>query len=497
MEDETTVPEPVLRALLAVAAASLLGLLVCAAGWYRAARAPAGLEALSAEDRRLLAREMVELSPGVHRRAWFEPEIGYTLHPGAELTAWGDTFETDELGYRTAPAAKAAGTYRVVFLGDSWTYGMGVRAEESFPRVFERLANRHGGSDRPIEARTLALPGYNAFNYTAALWYFYQRLEPDLVVICPSGNDNHSTPEVLPNGSVATGAVRRDRFGDPHPIAYRARRLDSYRFRQRWRAAFDSLRQTEVRLGGLGIPVLYFFVARWEPPDVHARVAEAGLEAPYLIVPLELTLGRWENPPPFRHGTAAANELYGRMAYRGVARLLGWPALPEDDGWAEVEVFDAPPAGVDWAARFDRLSAEATAESIPGSFRPSAAAKVQVAGPLDAETGLMGRAATVLVRHRAGARHVRLAVRRLEGAASLHPLTLTVAIPSPSGGTRTTATLAADGPEVHRLSLPIPEDLRPGSALDVVLVADRTVASPRSLAARSLYVESIETAAEP
>ncbi len=498
---ETAGNEPILRGLLAVAAASLAGLAVCAAGWYRAATAPADLEALSAKQRLSLVEELVELAPGIHRRAWFEPAIGYTLRPDAEIEAWGDRFRTNELGYRSPPAAKAPGTYRVVFLGDSWTYGMGVRGDESFPRALARLANRRPGAERPIEAWTLALPGYNLWNSTAALWFFYERLRPDAVVVCPSGNDNHSTPGVLPNGSVATTAVDRDRFGDPHPVVYRARRLDSHRFRQRWRASFAALRQTELRLRRLGVPVLYFFLARWEPVDVHARVAAAGLEAPYLVVPLELTRGRWENPPPFGHGTAAANELYARMVYRGLERLLGWPPLanerepPEAAGEepADIAVFDAPPAGEDWGALLDRLSAEATAETIPESFRPSAGARMQAAGPFDAATGLMGRATTILVRPRPGARYLRLAVRRLPDAPSLYPLKLTVRLPSPAGGSHAELTVPAAGPDRHRLSLEIPPDLRPGSALDVVLVAERAVAAPESLASRSLYVESIDT----
>ncbi len=491
----TTDHEPILRALLAIAAVSLTGLAVCAVGWYRAATAPADLEDLSAEERLLLVQEIVELAPGVHRRTWFEPAIGYTLHPGAEIDAWGDRFTSDELGYRNPPLAKAPGTFRVVFAGDSWTYGMGVRMEESYPRVVARLANRHGGQERPIEAWTVALPGYNTQNYTSALWYFFERLDPDAVVICPSGNDNHSTVGIRPNGSVARAAVDRDDFGDPHAIFYRVRRLDSYRFRERWRQSFEALRQTELRLERLGIPVLHFFLARWEGADVHARVAASRLAAPYLIAPLELTLGRWENPPPFAHGNPAANELYAEMAYRGLAHLLGWRSLPAPDRRAEIEVFDAPPGGEDWGARFDRLSAAATAKKIPEGFRPSTstAARSQAAGALDAETGLMGRATTILVRHRPGARTLRLTVRRLPDAPSLYPLALTVEIPSPAGGRRTTVTVPADGPDVHRLSLPIPEDLRPGSALDVVLVAERAVASRRTPAARSLYVESVDT----
>lgn len=498
--------ERIANTLLAAAAISATGLLICAVGWYRAATSRVDLSDLSPGERLTLVEELVERNPGVHRPAWFEPAIGYTLRPSAELDAWGDAFRSNELGYRAAPTAKPPGTFRIVFVGDSWTYGMGVREEDSYPRVVERLANRHAGLEGPVEAWNLALPGYNTFNFLAALWYFFERLEPDAVVICPGGNDNHSTPAVLPNGAMASAAFERDRFGDPHAVTYRLRRLDSHRFRERWRMSFAALRDAERRLERLGVPVLLFFLARWEPPDVHARVAEAELESPYLIAPLELTLGEWENTPPFGHGTPAANRRYARMVYRGLERLLGWPALPAaEEPAAEgpttegptaeelsaLTVFDGPPAG-DWGAAFDELSAEATAAAIPHSFRPSRSALAQTAGPIDTETGLIGRATTVLVRSRPGARALQVAVRRLPDAPSLYPLNLAASIPSPSGGTRVETTVPAEGPEVHRFPVAVPADLEPGAAFDVVLVAERAVAAPGSLQARSLYVESVE-----
>jgi len=478
--------------LLAVSAASLAGLGICAWGWYRAATAPVTPAELSAAARLELVEAMVATSPGVHRWSWFEPRIGYTLRPDAELDAWGDTFRSNALGYRTGAPEKVPGTFRVLFVGDSWSYGMGVREEESFPKAFERLAAEHAGLDRRVEAWTLALPGYNTLNQTAALDYFFERLAPDAVVISPTGNDNHSTPKVLPNGSVASGLAGQDLFGDPHGVVYRLRRLDSHRFRERWRIAFDALRRTEKRLARRGVPLLYFFVARWEPVDVHARVAGAGLAAPYLIVPLELTVGRWENPPPYGHGTPEANRRYGRMVYAGLAAELDWPPLPAAAEAAEVTLHRGAPPGVDWRGRLDRLSAAATASRIPGSFRPSRAARIQVTGALDASTGVLGRAATVLVRRPPGARRLRIAVRRLDDAPSLYPLELTVAIPAPAGGSRAAFTVPAGGPAEHRFEVEVPGELPAGSALDVVLVAERTAASPGSLAPRSLRIGSIE-----
>ncbi len=501
-QDSQPVPEAVVRSLLAVAAVSLTGLMICAWGWYRAATAPVVAADLSPEERQALVQQMVAVSPGEHRWAYFEPRIGYTLRPDAEVTAYEDTFRSNSLGYRTGSPAKLPGTFRVAFVGDSWTYGMGVRQEESYPRVLERLANRHAGAGQPIEAWSLALPGYSALNYLSSLAFFLERIKPDAVVVCPSSNDNHSTVRVLPDGSLwAGGVLGEDEFGDPHVVTYRARRFDTFRFRTRWRRTLGLMRETEKRLARLKIPLLYFFLARWEPVDVHPLVHAGGLEAPYLIAPIELTLNEWQLPPPMGHGTPEAHERYARLVYRGLSHLLGWAPLPAEADPIEVEVFDAPP-DVDWSQTWDRILAWGTRRAVGESFQPSpdlevGTARYHNAGRLNLATGLMGRATTVLVRRAPEARWVRVAVRRLTDAPSLYPLGLTVSIPSPSGGSRRAVTLPAGGPEVLRFALEIPDDLAPRTAVDVVFVAERTVASPNVLAARSLYIESVATALTP
>ncbi len=482
--------EAVARGLLAVAAVSLTGLVICAWGWHRAATADLGLESLDPEQRQELTRELMASSPGEFLWTWFEPRIGYTLKRSVEIDAWGDSFLSNELGYRTGQAPKTPGVFRVVFVGDSWTYGLGVRAAESFPEVFARLANEHGGLEAPVEAWTLALPGYNLLNSLAALEYFFERLQPDAVVVCPSSNDHNSTHTVLATGSLSTAGVERDQFGDPHTVFYRLGAVDSHRFRARWRMSFDRLRDVEAKLHRRGVPLLLFFLARWEPAAAHARVAEAGLSSPYMIVPVELTRGDWISGSSHNHGTPAANELYARMVYRGAAHLLGWPPPAWEDERAAVEVFGAPPPEQDWQAIHDRQVAEGV--KVPATFRPSPKASRQATGRFNGRTGVMGRATTILIRPRSPARRLRIAVRRLPEASSLYPLELTVHIPSPAGGSRVTTIVPDSGPDVHRLILPIPDDLEPGSTLDVVFVAERTIAGPRNLMPRSLAIESIK-----
>lgn len=484
--------ERLLGLLLALALLGLGAALIAGWGWYRAAR-DGGLDRLAPEERQRLAEELLESSPGVFEAAWYAPEIGYTLRRKAEITAWDDTFTSNELGLRSAPPAKQPGTFRVVFVGDSWTYGMGVRQRESFPEVAAELARRHAGLERRVEALTLALPGWNTLNELEALWFFYPQLAPDAVVFCPTSNDNHSLAGLLPNGSLTTLGVPRDRFGAPHAVVYPLRHLDAYGFRQRWHTVAMALRDTEARLADLGVPTLIFFVSRWRPAAAHALVGEVGLSSPYVINPRQLTLGDWLNPPPALHGNAAAHRLYGRTVYRALAEVLGWAPLPGPPLPHEVEtpLFHGPPPGVDWQARADERARFETRREIPERFRPSARAAVQCAGPIDPETGLMGRATTVLVRRGAGVDRLAVTIRRLE-APGLYPLELELSIASPSGGSRRRVTVPATGGDRQTFELEVPPDLPEGSALEVQLVASHTVRAPDLPAPRSLYLEAIE-----
>jgi hypothetical protein len=481
------------RAFAALASAGFATALVCAWGWYRAARERTDLSSLSPEERQELTREMLAVSPGAFVQALFEPAVGYTLRPKGKITAWGDTFQANEIGYRTGPLPGRRGgrkAFRIVFLGDSWTFGMGVREPESFPARVAELANRLGAADgRTVEAFNLGLPGYNTLNEIAALDFFWDRLRPDAVVICPTANDADSTANVLPNGSLTLMGIERDGFGSDHPLVF-PRLADSFEFRSRWRRDFDAIHSLEERLRVRGVPLLVYFAATWDEPFAHALVQGSGVTSPYVITPRRLASPRWRNPPPFFHGTPEANRLYAHMVYRGLAGILGWPAppLPEEKD-AQVPVHRHPPAGAVDAAR--ELLAKETAK-IPESYVPGRPVPFQCTGPMDCRTGLAGKATTILVRRRPGATAVEVTLRRLPNAPSILPLPVRVSIPWESNGTEARAVLTEGGPDPLIVSIPIPPGVPAGAALDVTIRAARVVSAPAVVAPRSLFIAGIE-----
>jgi hypothetical protein len=495
-------PSRLTRALAVLASTFLALAMACAFGWWRAAHTERrDLEALGPEERQALLDEMIDSSPGAFVPAYFEPAIGYTLRRGRKLTAWSDTFRPNDIGYRTVSLAKPkpAGTYRVAFIGDSWTFGMGVSEAASFPRQVEELARQLGaGNGRRVQAVNLGLPGYNTANEIAALDFFWERVRPDAVVLCPTSNDADSTANVLPNGSLTRQGVERDAFGHDHSLVFRPRIVDSYEFRSRWRANFQAIRALEERLRARGVPLVLYFAATWDEPFAHALVQEAGLAAPYVITPRALASPRWRNAK-WGHGTAEANRLYGFMVYKALAGALGWPAAPPPsrpgDRLADVPVWRRDPQK-DWTGPADRVLAEAT-EKIPERYAPAPGAEERCSGPMDCATGIAGKATTILVRRRPGATRLAVTLRRLPDAPSLLPLAVRVSIPSPSGETAAETTLTADGPEERRVDLPLPSDVRPGAALDVTIHAARTIAAPGPPAPRALIVAAIEQTGPP
>jgi lysophospholipase L1-like esterase len=120
-----------------------------------------------------------------------EPEVGYALTPGFTGAMAGEPpveVRTNQQGFRDAPfGPKAAGTLRILALGDSFAFGHGVPVESAYPDLLEEMLSR---PDRPVEVLNLGVPGYNTRHELAQLQSLGAGLEPDLVLVgCYLGND--------------------------------------------------------------------------------------------------------------------------------------------------------------------------------------------------------------------------------------------------------------------------------------------------------------------
>ena len=497
MNEETNPADPrkyrmFAKILLSAFSLAFFLCVVLAVAWFRERR-QLDLDKLRPDQIQVLMNEVMKNSPGVLQQAGFEPRIGYTLKPSAELTCWGDTFVSNELGYRTGPAKKGDDVFRVVFLGDSWAYGMGVSEAESFPKQFEALANQFAGQAGRIEAWNLSLPGYNTHNELAALECFFDEIRPDAVVLCPTSNDIDSTHAISPAGTLAATHTE-----DPY-FRVMGRLWDSHLFRRLWHEAFSAVRETEIRLSREPVRLFLVFLAGWPEALPHYLVSQGAIEAPYAILPRTYsTSARWRNPrEKFGHGTAEAQGVFAKVVYRLVAGKLGWKPLPRDQQagpGSEVAVHHTVPPG-DWAAKATEVLRDQP--RLPEEFSPrsSKEAARQCFGRLVFwPNGAMSHSAAICLAKKAGATRAKVTLMRVRRAKLLYPMEVQISIPSPGGGARVTATLTRDGPEFQTVVLPIPVDIEDGTVLDVMVMAPRASFLNRRNAfySRSLHIWRIE-----
>lgn len=75
--------------------------------------------------------------------------------------------------------------YKIAVIGDSITYGLGVRQQYSFPRVLERKLNKYA----PTRVFVLAQSGDNMLEHFAKFLLAKENLSPDLYIIAFVEND--------------------------------------------------------------------------------------------------------------------------------------------------------------------------------------------------------------------------------------------------------------------------------------------------------------------
>ncbi len=479
--------------LLIIAGLSLSAALVSGLGWWVASRdGGVSVSDLTNDERRLLVEDLLNSSPGVFRPALYDPRVGYTLRPNQEINQWNDSFRSNELGYRAGPVQKEPDVFRVVFVGDSWTFGMGVSESEAFPRQLEELAQLHSGSDLRVEAWSLALPGYNILNETAALDGLFDILDPDAVVFCPTNNDIDSGHLVLPNGSLSRAPMLIDGFGQTVPVGFQSLFLNSHLFLERWRTGMNALGALGQRLRERKIPALVFFTGRWIEGFAHDLIGMAEIDLPYIITPDELSSMKWRNPPPFFHPNPAAHTEYARLVYRGLAEEAEWRRLPEGGSRFDAPVHRRLDEERDWRKQSSEDLRSFVAQNLKSDFVPSRESALQIGSGVDPLTGRMGLGAVVFVRRLAESRKVAVAVRRIQDGEWIYPIDISVSIPSASGLVRKWFVLPADGPETHRFVIDLPDDIAGGVAFEVIVEAEGITLTGNGRTSASLQIARIE-----
>lgn len=118
-----------------------------------------------------------------------EEPIGYRHRPGLKGEFWGVPVEINSIGLRDRELGpKAPKEYRILVMGDSMPFGIGVTYEDSFPYQIElQLNNKHPG--RNFRTINMGVGSYNTEQELIQLETLGLSLNPDAVMLLFIDND--------------------------------------------------------------------------------------------------------------------------------------------------------------------------------------------------------------------------------------------------------------------------------------------------------------------
>lgn len=120
-----------------------------------------------------------------------DPVRGNRLAPGYEGWFAGVPVRINSLGFRDRrdySVAKPPGTFRILILGDSVTFGHGTLDDTTYPYLVEQRL-KQWRPDVNWEVWNLGVPGYNTSQELAYLQEAGPRYDPDLVIVGFYAND--------------------------------------------------------------------------------------------------------------------------------------------------------------------------------------------------------------------------------------------------------------------------------------------------------------------
>ncbi len=118
-----------------------------------------------------------------------DPILRYGLQPGFEFSVGENLYRINALGMRgpELPKEKSAGVQRILLLGDSYAFGLGVGEDATIAaQLQDRLQPGHQG----LQVLNMGVPGYHTGQQLRALQQQGFDLQPDLVILVYYANDN-------------------------------------------------------------------------------------------------------------------------------------------------------------------------------------------------------------------------------------------------------------------------------------------------------------------
>lgn len=138
------------------------------------------------------------------KMASVNPEMSFVHRPNSRARIMGADVAINPQALRddrSIPNEKAAGTTRIVMLGDSVTFGFGVPLEQTTARLLEGTLNARD-PHRRVEVLNTGVGNYNTSMEVAYFLAEGRRFNPDVVILNFFVNDAEPTPR--PSGNALT-----------------------------------------------------------------------------------------------------------------------------------------------------------------------------------------------------------------------------------------------------------------------------------------------------
>src|SRR5262249_13876665 len=119
----------------------------------------------------------------------FSPSLPAGLE-GSEV--WDISLNSEGFRDQEGPTHKQSSAFRIVCLGDSWTFGMNAGQDQTYPRrLSASLQQQFPG--RQFEVLNRGVLGYSSYQGVQLLRDKIMTLDPDVVVIAFAMNDSKVT----------------------------------------------------------------------------------------------------------------------------------------------------------------------------------------------------------------------------------------------------------------------------------------------------------------
>ncbi len=133
-----------------------------------------------------------------------DPELGFAPVPGSKVA--GNKLNEHGMRGPLLPIKKKPGNFRILFLGDSTCWGLGVKLEDSFSALATSLI-AEDNPDREVEYIQGAFPGYSSYQSKVMLKRLLNR-EPDLVVFYLGANNDHTRARYFKDSDIPLRSAR-------------------------------------------------------------------------------------------------------------------------------------------------------------------------------------------------------------------------------------------------------------------------------------------------